>query len=740
MMSWLPLPFLLLPLVLVLDSRPSRSTSTSTSQRLHAAGLAVCLLAIAGSAQAQVGLRLEAGLEGKVRAERWAPLRVTATNSGEPVSGRVELALPGARTAIPLELPSAANKRVETTLIPQLSYQSIGVAPDQAAASLREGNAGGAGGREVASVQIPVKVLPEEVRLLAVCGEGGTRASGSGGLRFLEGVSLAEAGWSLPLEQQQQLRNGVTETAQVPPAQMPLERAGLDAADLLVIRDAAWRQLQPEQRRAVRQWTELGGRLLLCGEDPAGFQDEEGRRLLPVEAAGVRPRAQLTSFPLPGREPIRAAVGQVMTVYARPLPDARVVLRERLPAERPASPLVVSRPAGFGAVLWLGFDPFRVPPRSMEGRRALWSFLISQVTGREVSEPGFPDLADVPAASGPVRSLPHFPAPSRWTLGAFGLLYVLVFGPLNLWLLRRLRRTVRAWLLMPALSLLMTGGVLALGTAWGKARVVFHAVSVLEAMAGSGTAKEQCLAVLFSPTNRAFGLEMEDAAPQVRFSTGDEGSDQPAPSGQYGNRPAASPGTAMPDARDGDLCRWDHLALTLWTIQSIHADLAVDLGNGIRVDLDDRLAGRVVNDTPVSLRGAYLQFHGWRHPLGDLAPGMARAVTRAGWRRHVSQTAGGQADGEAGGPAEFPRGQAESGPGGNDLLGMAGSLLRESGQRPEVVLVAKMPSLAPPIRVPGVARSPAEGLAEGAILLVRRPVSPTAGLPSPRAAAGEGGR
>src|SRR2546427_8352399 len=84
--------------------------------RRAAAGLGLALLGAAPGAWGQVGLQLEVGLEGKVRAGRWAPVRVTATNSGEPVTGRLELMVPGARTAIPLELPSAAKKRVETTL------------------------------------------------------------------------------------------------------------------------------------------------------------------------------------------------------------------------------------------------------------------------------------------------------------------------------------------------------------------------------------------------------------------------------------------------------------------------------------------------------------------------------------------------------------------------------------------------------------------------------------------------
>ena len=69
---------------------------------------------------------------------------------------------------------------------------------------------------------------------------------------------------------------------------------------------------------------------------------------------------------------------------------------------------------------------------------------------------------------------------------------------------------------------------------------------------------------------------------------------------------------------------------------------------------------------------------------------------------------------------------------------MAGSLLRTNGERSEVVLAARAPGLLPPIRVPGVARSPAAGLGEGAILLVRKPVPPTAGLPGGGAGAGAG--
>jgi hypothetical protein len=571
----------------------------------------------------------------------------------------------------------------------------------------------------VARAQGALQLRPERDRLLAVCGTEGA------GLRFLAGLPLAGAGWSLPLEEQQQSWQFQVATAHLSPAQMPPEWAGLQPVDLLVTRDAGWMKLEPAQRRAVRQWVEMGGRLLMCGEDPAGFADAEGRRLLPVEPTGRRPRPELTAFPLPDRASIRAPSGQVMTVAARPRPDAAILLREA------GAPLLVARPQGFGVVLWLGFDPFRVPPPTLDASRALWSFLIGHATGPEITTPAFPRLTDVPG----VKDLPAFLAPSRWTIASFGIAYALLFGPINILLLRRLRRTVRAWLLMPALSLGLTGGVLALGYAWGNAQIVFHTTSVLEATAGSGTAREQNLAALFSPTNHVFRLAIDDPAPTIKPLTEDGNYPTAADPTAPGPPNRSTPLILAPEFRDGDLCRWDRIGLTLWTIQLFETQRAVDLEGEVRLELDDRLTGRVINQTPRPLRDAYLQLKssGWRCALGEVPPGGVRRVAPGAWRkrRQADEEANPYAVGRyryperpGGGPTyQYTR---EPGSEAADLINIAGSLLMGSPRRAEVVLVAHVPDLMLPIRFSGVHRSPAPGLSEDAILLVRQPVSPTA--------------
>ena len=55
----------------------------------------------------------------------------------------------------------------------------------------------------------------------------------------------------------------------------------------------------------------------------------------------------------------------------------------------------------------------------------------------------------------------------------------------------------------------------------------------------------------------------------------------------------------------------------------------------------------------------------------------------------------------------------------------------------QVLLIARVPALSPPLRVPEVPRSPAPGLKEGAILVVREPVTAPAGFAPGEPAAGD---
>src|SRR5262249_42068693 len=144
--------------------------------------------------------------------------------------------------------------------------------------------------------------------------------------------------------------------------------------------------------------------------------------------------------------------------------------------------------------------------RQWEGADRFWnrSIYIAILGPRPGGWPlQLPVLESYEPARAAARWIPRLAAPPTAAIVAFAGVYALIFGPLNIWLLRRLRRTVRAWLLMPSLAFGMTFVLLLAGQSWGTNRTILNAVTLLEAASGSLSARQQTLLGLFSPTNRA---------------------------------------------------------------------------------------------------------------------------------------------------------------------------------------------------------------------------------------------
>src|SRR5205085_2519577 len=141
-------------------------------------------------------------------------------------------------------------------------------------------------------------------------------------------------------------------------------------------------------------------------------------------------------------------------------------------------------------------------------------------------------------------------------------------------------------------------------------------------------------------------------------------------------------GVAMPELREGEVSRWDQLSMALWTIRPFQVERAADLSEGVRMALDDRLSGRVVNGTSYRLRDVYLQYHGWRYSVDELPPGAVRNVTTAGWKRRrlLDEREAGQRSMTGYRPATQAAGREN-----DDLFTTAGSQLQGSRERAEVL-------------------------------------------------------
>jgi len=624
---------------------------------------------------------VDAGWNGRARAGCFLPVRVTVTGLTEPLEGRIEVELsdvqPGtpmsrgeavtSRSAVPVSLVPGGAKQFTLYLVPRSTYISASL-PLPVNARLRHGR------QVVATGKGSLRLLPIGTRLLV------TATGEPAGLQGWDGRPRRNLGWAEPeIQEDPNFAEPVLRVAHVLPAALPERWNGYDAADLVVVTGAAWVRMTGRQRRALRLWVEGGGRAILCGEQAGDWRDPEARSLVPGTlrdatvsrgawrlALGAWHQGSLRDESTRGeaapraesREPgARSASGaSLAAALIEPRGEARPFLR----AGRAV--LGCTAPAGFGAVLWLGTDPFR--SGTTPDRQVLWRNLIARATAAPVRPSRLGSLSDSPTATSLAGTLPRLPAPSRGLLVGIALAYVLVFGPLNIRVLRTLSRGVTAWLFLPALSLVMTLVLLAIGRSWGQSRAMLNRVSVVEAMSGAATGREQGLNGLFSPANAVYTVEMGDPAVllqlagQASIDAEFGGAAGPTAGPGYGGPPGGPgygpPGIATgipavdpsrPEMRSGALptlqleesCRWEELPLALWTLQNQSYERLADLGGAVTLSLTRRPgelpAGTVHNSTSLRLARAYLHFEGHRLPLGDLEPEAVRRVAASGWQR-----------------------------------------------------------------------------------------------------------
>lgn len=532
-----------------------------------------------------VNLVVRVGHDNFARAGRITPVQVTLDNNEEGFTGRLELRGYGGServTSMPIDLPKGGHKQY--TLYAPLQVDESNAR--QASGELLVYN----GRRMIAREELTPKYLTDSSLILTCTGEGGASQFAETDEKF--------------------------RIAHRSPQDLPRQWAGYEPADVVALNGAAWTAMDEDQRRALRIWIEQGGSAILCGEKSTEFRDPDGASIAGVVPTEVSSEPQLDCVAELAGSPYQGRTGSVLTVSGPLNPGAVDVRREG------GRPLIVVRSAVLGRVVWLGFDPFRENLRvGWDDYFTFWLRLLELARKPESSQLEIVSPEGIREAA---RALPKLPAPPLAAVAVFGVVYAGIFGPFNIWVLRRLRRTVKSWLFMPSLALGMTLVVLFVGQWWGNARIVLNGVSLLHGAAGGRTALEQSLVGLFSPTNRSFDLTVDDPAPALS----DEG-------GADASEPAGTRDFNWPDRQEEGTGRWDAVALQLFSIQLIGETRPRDLGGSVDVNLDGRLAGTVKNSTMIPMRNAYLYRRGRFYPLGTLDQGKQVKIDPAQWAKEL---------------------------------------------------------------------------------------------------------
>lgn len=588
------------------------------------AGTAIACAALVGAfpaiARAQsakapaVRIQVDPGFNGFVRPGRMAALRVTLDTGEEAIEGQLEVREPDGDevTEMPARLPRRAHQQYTLYLTPRVAHE---LDPQTAwIVSLRSGR------RRWIEQRVTARTLsPGAVLLLSVTGD-------ASGLQFLEGARWPLAAGSAEAT--------VVHTAQVSTAEFPRHWAALAAADLVAINGRAWTELDGDQRRALREWVEAGGwpekdaarsggRAILCGARPTEWRDADGAALTAMEPSQVLSLARLGSLrSWCGEAFVPPSGGAVLAVTGPPVGEGGPALLTEA-----GSPLARVRHAGLGETLWVGFDPFGQAFREWEGAARFW-----QTASRELlsapPEPRLPPLETVEPARAAARSIPRLSSPPVGLMAGFAVVYALLFGPVNLWLLRRLRRTVRAWLLMPAIAAGMAVLLLAAGESWGSGRAVLNEVTVLETDSGALAARQTTLLGVLTPTNRSFDLVTADVAPLFR-PVGALYPPQPVGALEVDPLP-------WPTRQGEGVARFEGQALQLYSMAGMRVTRAVELGGAVRALWRDDGGLQVTNSSQLVLKHVAVAWEGRQQSSVDLSPGERHVLPDWGWRAPVS--------------------------------------------------------------------------------------------------------
>ncbi len=345
----------------------------------------------------------------------------------------------------------------------------------------------------------------------------------------------------------------------------------------------------------MRGWTAAGGRLVIAGgtagpKTLTGFPDA----LLPYRPVVTTDVPPASLIGLLGELPAAAATlpamsGQLIGGRALATVAGRAVAAERA--------------YGSGSVTLLGFDPSAEWIADTDTAANLWRRLLPPRGATGLA------FADDSMLVGAVLQLPALALPSIAGLIALFGAYIMLIGPLNYLVLKRLDRREWAWLTMPALIVTFAIAAYAIGGALRGSELIVNEVAIVRGAAGATDGAAQIYLGIFSPSRGVY---------QVRVPGGPLLS-TPVNAEMFGGTGSA---TAL-DVLQGDPAQVRDLAVGFGSLRAIRAETAVAVPL-IQTDLqlvDGRLKGTVKNASGQVLERPAVVLGGTVTVLDDLQPG-----------------------------------------------------------------------------------------------------------------------
>jgi hypothetical protein len=392
-------------------------------------------------------------------------------------------------------------------------------------------------------------------------------------------------------------------TATFAPEDLPERVEAWGALDRLIWQDVDTARLSPAQVAALRGWLASGGRLIVVG-GTAGPATLAG---LPDAILPYRPTATIEA----PAESLRSLLGAIPADAVAVPALAGSAGEGRTLATVGDRIIAAERRYGNGAVAIVGIDPTASWIAANKLSDGLWRTLVpGRSSTGDVS--GTDDSLMIQAVS----SLPSLALPPIGGLIVLLFGYILLIGPINYLVLRRLDRREWAWLTMPVLIAVFAVGAYAFGALLRGGEVLVNEVAVVRGAPDVEEGLGSVYVGIFSPNRGDY---------QVRVPGGALLS---APVGiELNGGPDAGAGAL--DLLQGDPARVRNLSIGFGSLRTILAKTPLAVPR-LTSDLQLKggtLVGKVTNESTRKLQNVAIVLGGDAAVLGDLEPGATKPVS-----------------------------------------------------------------------------------------------------------------
>jgi len=450
---------------------------------MRALSIGLLVVLAAGDALAakdDIRMTVEVGMGRVIRGGVWTPVVVDLENPGPSVDGSVlvrfsENGQQKGASREPVELATGAKKRVTVYARPRSGPQSIEVSFEDARERVRVG-----------PEQISIQTADKDDVIVGLVSMGGR---GDPGMR--------------------PLTSATTRVAVIDSEELPEAWPAYDAIDALVLRDPDTSKLGPSRVAAIKAWVSAGGVLVVtAGEKWRAMDDPSFTELLPVRVEGVR---TVDARTLP--EPFGLYEGDVVMAIASPLRGASIITGPG------GEPLLSEARYGLGRVAFLAVDPGDLANVSPDAKARLWRgvLLLPPEPVEDPSNPGGGYYGGYNTPSQFIQQelsrIPPLQPPSVLLVTALIGLYVLVVGPGDYFLLKRMNKLHWTWITYPTAIAAFSGLIYLYATLTRSSDMMVRTLSLIDAPAEppGAPAPVRVFGGVYSPRAGRYGVDIKAA-------------------------------------------------------------------------------------------------------------------------------------------------------------------------------------------------------------------------------------